>query len=816
MRKKTNFPQGFLAKKTTAVTATATATATIHATSKLACTRHKEKEEPILATTTGHQSIADSFARKYSFAMVWNSPPGYSSPAEVQVCAIASTIGLDSERLVEVCQQMRKEYVVETWQLPDLDSRQWEQLKAPIGLAVAVKHISTQRRLSSESRGIVLLQEEEKEEEIATDMMCCDDTLFPSTSLSGWSSKPKEETRETAEVETKTVSEENSSGSKADQVVGNIDAQAASVSTTEATANETLKDDTKAAAAVQKTVTVAKNQPYDEKDVRSLDTSEKKTGFIEEYTEWLKQVIVTTTEDNKNTLSEKVDPPSPNEQAIPLVPKIDGKNDSNHDQTASVLDSKEEQTSIEAFDECNPSITAAFQNKVLLEPSDATKSTEYLARDASETKMIAESDPEIAHVDIQSDNQSKESEIVATNMTGTQPNRGRAESFDSSMEEEFARHMEEEFSKKSENVQSVTQKSTQQNIKSVPSSERESSLEPVSMEISHLEHNDKKGEDAIVQSIDEAKEYLEQAIHDNVEMEEMPDENISDTESEINRNIFSSIPKSASFSEDSEDCVEGQRVKREEEEDDDDDDDDDDEQGEVEEYVTQIDNESPHDTQIELAPISIAVPKETSMMVPPENFSDDITVAHSNVSPEGKQSASKRRNNARIYPHEYDRSESSSSFLVETASLQNILVELPMEDHRTVLSQLLIMTNARDRVSRTNLAFQVQDTLVALIEKHQIDVDPAKAVQIIFHLSRLKKVYREMFGKSLFKAMSTLYKKSEKSEKVKGKSSPKTKKKKGKRSATDKEDSVQDDNNTQQEMGEILETEETGGEGVQL
>ncbi len=74
----------------------------------------------------------------------------------------------------------------------------------------------------------------------------------------------------------------------------------------------------------------------------------------------------------------------------------------------------------------------------------------------------------------------------------------------------------------------------------------------------------------------------------------------------------------------------------------------------------------------------------------------------------------------------------------------------------------MIMTNARDRVMRTNLAFQVQDSLVALIEKHEMDVEPAKAIQIIFHLSRLKKSYRAIFGKSLFKAMSKLYKRSEK------------------------------------------------------
>ena len=73
------------------------------------------------------------------------SSPSPSSPAEIQVRKIASQIGLgdDSEILATVCHKMRKEYVVEAWQLPALDSRQWEKLHAPIGLAVAVQHIST-------------------------------------------------------------------------------------------------------------------------------------------------------------------------------------------------------------------------------------------------------------------------------------------------------------------------------------------------------------------------------------------------------------------------------------------------------------------------------------------------------------------------------------------------------------------------------------------------------------------------------------------------------------------------------------------------
>jgi len=74
----------------------------------------------------------------------------------------------------------------------------------------------------------------------------------------------------------------------------------------------------------------------------------------------------------------------------------------------------------------------------------------------------------------------------------------------------------------------------------------------------------------------------------------------------------------------------------------------------------------------------------------------------------------------------------------------------------------MIMTNARDKVSRINLAFQVQDSLLNMIEKHEMEVNSEKAIQLIFHLARLKKSYRVIFGKSLFKAMSKLFKRTEK------------------------------------------------------
>ena len=130
----------------------------------------------------------------------------------------------------------------------------------------------------------------------------------------------------------------------------------------------------------------------------------------------------------------------------------------------------------------------------------------------------------------------------------------------------------------------------------------------------------------------------------------------------------------------------------------------------------------------------------------------------------------------------------ASSLEIDTTALQEILVQLPDDDHRAILSQLMIMTNARDKVSRTNLAFQVQDSLVAVVEKNEIDAEPTKAVQLIFQLSRLKKSYRLIFGKSLFKAMSKLYKRTEKLNKKK--KSPK--KKSEKNTSHDRKNHTQD------------------------
>jgi hypothetical protein len=74
-------------------------------------------------------------------------PP--SSEAEMYLVQIAADVGIDKNSAVlkVVCQRMKEEYLVSTWQLSVLDSYQWQQLGAPIGLAAAVRYHSTTARI---------------------------------------------------------------------------------------------------------------------------------------------------------------------------------------------------------------------------------------------------------------------------------------------------------------------------------------------------------------------------------------------------------------------------------------------------------------------------------------------------------------------------------------------------------------------------------------------------------------------------------------------------------------------------------------------
>jgi len=45
--------------------------------------------------------------------------------------------------LDQICEEMRKEFIIEEWQLSTLDSYQWKQLGAPMGLAAAIRKLSS-------------------------------------------------------------------------------------------------------------------------------------------------------------------------------------------------------------------------------------------------------------------------------------------------------------------------------------------------------------------------------------------------------------------------------------------------------------------------------------------------------------------------------------------------------------------------------------------------------------------------------------------------------------------------------------------------
>lgn len=64
--------------------------------------------------------------------------------AESRVREAAVVIGLkDAGRLEEILTCMRDELVLHAWQLPALESAQWAALRAPIGLAAAVRQLAT-------------------------------------------------------------------------------------------------------------------------------------------------------------------------------------------------------------------------------------------------------------------------------------------------------------------------------------------------------------------------------------------------------------------------------------------------------------------------------------------------------------------------------------------------------------------------------------------------------------------------------------------------------------------------------------------------
>jgi len=674
-----------------------------------------------------------------------------SSPAELQVREIASKIGLqeDSEVLATVCNKMRKEFVVEEWQLPALDSRQWEKMHAPIGLAVAVKHISSYRLREQLNRRSLLEQEQEQELE---------QNLNNNSQVHN-ETKPEQRNLHVIEKEEdplafssphKTIATTIPSldgPSKEEKVRDGIEFQAENsggndpvqARTTFIDTSTTINTDGKIndePHKIKNVVTANDNKKSCDANhpIMASDDIEKDHAFSEDCDDWLKLTKVEMPNEDQEELTKEECNKVEDETTTP-VSKIDNNfNDSNN-----VTDSTARQASPAPAMAVAQTSTESLDEIAKLAPSSVEKEpVDSLELETSMPSALVETKQE----DIQD---------------GIEPTDG--------IEREIPTTIEK-------NTESAQVNNEPSNILTEVKREQgtsEADIKPIDSESATTpkQVEQKETPNAEIHSGKERESLTAELVIDpnTAQGEEIPDAYSSDSESDdnTNTNIFSDIGNSVSFSEDEDYQIPANK-----------------ETAKLDCLLDPLDNSE------EFARLSSSDPG-TNRLLYPDNGSDDITVHVSNVSPECKMSAAKKIKT--IYRHEYDRD--TSSFQIETSTLQDILAQLPDDDHRSILSQLMIMTNARDRNLRINIAFQIQDSLVDLIAKNNMDVEPAKAVQLIFHLSRLKKSYRIIFGKSVFKAMSKLYKRSEKlnkknsyrknEDKSRQKSSPKKEEKKLKR-----------------------------------
>jgi len=708
-----------------------------------------------------------------------------SSPAELQVREIASKIGLfdDSEILATVCHKMRKEYVVEEWQLPALDSRQWEKMHAPIGLAVAVQHVSGHRlreqeiielrsrkdytnniqaynkNLQNES-----LHEDKKEEDSFVSSSFQED-MTKTTPSSAGSSKQEEKVK--TEIVAKTASDD-------DLEIVQVLALATSNTFSAITIDEDINDKPK---KTEKVVTVNENEQDDEGNhpPPASDDFNESGEFSDDSSDWLKLSKVATAKDNEGALEQEEECNRGAEAASPEIDHTDIDEDNGGiDSTMAPISSVKmaevalKQANFEPVNGIEQKNPNSVENKM-----GATQVETELEN--SITSPFVETKQEEAQVGIEPMNKSEREifttieKIIETVQVITEPVSG--------MEQESSTapaKIEREQEASQEN--SMEQEVSRVEIKPV---ERDSDSDSATipkhveqMEIPLVENDNGDGRDSATTSMHVPKKVQEDFDIAKTEDIRETSSTSSEAESDVNTDIFSGILKNASFSDDEDDPM-----------------------------LTDIETTKldclldPIESTTDDTAISSMSKLETHRLLYPENYADDITVAISNVSPEILLLAAKRKKKMKKYRQKLDKDK--ESFEIETAVLQDILVHLPDDDHRTILSQLMIMTNARDKEKRTSIAFQVQDHLLALIEKNEMDVDCEKAVQFIFHLSRLKKSYRLVFGKSLFRAMSKIYKRTEK---LKEKNTTKRNKKEEKNIIVDDiKNLAQDEQETQQE-----------------
>jgi hypothetical protein len=566
-----------------------------------------------------------------------------SSPAEIQVREIASKIGLfdDSEILATVCHKMRKEYVVEEWQLPALDSRQWEKMHAPIGLAVAVQHISGHRLREQEmqlrfreqyfhsnsnsnsnnNNNNTQTYNENLQKESLNVNKKEEDALV--SSLAG-SSKQEEE--EKSEIVAKTASDD-------DQDIVQCLALTTSIDTSAITTDEDINDEPN---ETEKVVTVNENEQGDERNHPPpvSDDVNESDEFSDDCSDWLKLAKVATATDNEGAL-EMEEECNRGTEATTASPEIDHEDIDEYnggiDSTKPSVKMAEvalAQANIERVNGIERKIPGFVENKMGATQVE-TEPVDTLEWENSTASVFVENKQEEAQVGIETINKTERDilttieKIIENVQVITEPVHG--------MEQESSTapaKIEREQEASQDN--STKQEASQVETKPVES-DNDSATIPKHVEqkeIPLVENEYRR--DSATASMHAPKNLQED--FDTAKTEEIPETSSSDTELDVDTDIFSGISNSASFSEDEDEPMLADK--------------------ETTQLGCLLD---PIESTIDDTAISSMSKLETKMLLFPENYADDITVAISNVSPELLMLAAKRKKKMKKYRQKLDK-----------------------------------------------------------------------------------------------------------------------------------------------------------------
>jgi len=141
---------------------------------------------------------------------------------------------------------------------------------------------------------------------------------------------------------------------------------------------------------------------------------------------------------------------------------------------------------------------------------------------------------------------------------------------------------------------------------------------------------------------------------------------------------------------------------------------------------------------------------------------DASTVVASNVSPERIRDRPKRRRSLEDSTHHTIHTLSHvSSFDVEWDEFCIVLGQVPSKTQRTILSQLLIMTNGRTKAARYKMAKQVSQMILKSAPRSEDATErKTQTAQLRSNLQLFAKLHREerkALGKKIFEQISKLY-----------------------------------------------------------